>query len=275
MNQVLYTANSLVRVDSLIIRIGLAVGLLSAILLAVYGFTIGFSVLAAIIAMAIAHRAYLLKRSERRLMVPGLNDTTANVSIAIAVFMWLAIAFLILGLNGFALERIAFSLLLIAFATWFGWGERLVFAILFTLVVILLLMGFCLEFMPASQAMVFEFLRMAVTEDLQYARNFFSIPLATASFWALYRYRMLAVADCATGSEKRLDYLIEQKMSNYLGLGTTGNIATSETKETPARVIPRTRAKRLVSLLYCRTSDRRFEFICWNVSRYCPQLTSC
>ena len=261
MNQLLYTANSLVRVDSLIIRIGLVVGLLTAIFLAAFNSTIGFIVLAAVIAMGIAHRAYLLKSSERRLMVPGLNETTANVSIAIALLMWLVIAFLILTLHGFAFDRIAISLLLIAFATWFGWGERLVFVILFILVIVLLLTGMSAPFLPYYQALVYEFFRVAVTEDFQGVRNWLSIPVSIAGCWAMYRYWRLAVADCATGSEKRLDYLIAQNLSTVFGFSTAGNIIDSDVDETPDGEIPKNRADRLARLLYGRTNITRLGYL--------------
>lgn len=252
MSQLLYTANSLVWVDSLIIRIGLVVGLLSAVFVAAFGSTIGFTVLAAIIAMGIAHRAYLLKQSERRLMVPGLNKTTADVSIAFAFFMWLAIAFLILALNGLALDRIVFSLLMIAFATWFGWGERLVFVMLLALVFILLLLGLLAELSPFFQTKLIEFLKVVASDDAQNARNIFSIPVAAIGCWAMFRYRRLAVADCATGSEKRLDYLIEQKLLTVFGVSTTAESNESEADVTPVSKLPENRVSRLASLLYGR-----------------------
>ena len=258
MSRFLYTANSLITVDSWIIRIGLVFGVAASVALAASGWSIGFTVLAAAIATGLANNAYLLKRSQRRLLVPGLNETTAQTSIVIVLCMWLGIAMLILLQHGLAIDRIALSLLIIAFATWFGWGEKLVFGILIALVFATVLMVGWLKFTSTEvRVSFFDLLMYVGSGDGQKLRNISSIGIAAAGCWAIYRYWRLAVARNVAGSEIRLNHLIEQQVASAIKLSPTGNIGDLKANKTPTNQPGRSNSSRLVSLLYGRIAFSR------------------
>lgn len=218
MNRYELTAKSLITIESWIIRTGFAFGLLTGCIFCWNGVTIGFSILAAGSAMGIAHNAYLLKQSERRLLVPRINDATADVSIAIVLLMWLIISILIVAMHGFALDRIGFSLLLISFTIWLGWGERLIFWILAIIIGCVFLLCAGIGWSPHFRNWIVSIFQQVSSDSWQSTRNFFGLGMLSLSCFALYRYRLLATARRTARSEKRIAQLLEGQLSNLTGV---------------------------------------------------------
>lgn len=100
---------------------GFVVSTIGSIVLSTPAFTTCFGMFCG---MVIGHMACLFKKSERRWLVPGINETCAAVAIQIVIAIWVFNAVLGLSLGHRMPESYGLMFVVIAFGLWLGWGER-------------------------------------------------------------------------------------------------------------------------------------------------------
>ena len=203
------TAKSLAVPDSPIIRIGFFAGLAVSLLFVYFGTEFGFSVLAALIATGMAHNAYLLSRSERRRMVPGINRVAAQVSLWIAIGMWMQTAVLTLALHGVALDLMALSFVMIAIGLWFGWGDRLIFWILAILTGIVLLLCAWISYSQVAQQFIWQLIEQLSQGMWSWHRNVFAVFMLAIGSYAVSRYWRLATSEAEFNSDHRIHDILQ------------------------------------------------------------------
>ncbi len=138
-NRIYLTARSLLQPTTTFI--GWAIGgsfLFSLIAVFAYGMSFMFSIFAMACCLGLGHMTALFQKSERRRLVPGMNETCAAVAIAATMAFWLVNCVLILYTHGWIPEAYGLSLFLICYGTWMGWGERRIFHFLVFLFFVIL-----------------------------------------------------------------------------------------------------------------------------------------
>lgn len=119
MNRFILTAKSLIS-TSWLVRSALILFALASLLFAIYGEAVGIVILAFCLLAGAGYTSRLYLRSERRRLVPGMNESCAAVSIMFLVVAWGVCSLLIVGLDGFSPEAIGGCFCGLAFALWVG-----------------------------------------------------------------------------------------------------------------------------------------------------------
>lgn len=250
MNRYILTAKSLALPESSILQIGMIIGIVIAIFMAFAGMDFVFSALAAVFATGIAHNAYLLSRSERRRTVPGMNKAAAAVSICLVFIMTLITTVLTFCLHGFSLDLLALSFTTIAFALWFGWGERLIFWILAILIVIFGLFSAWITIWPSAPEALSRIIDRLSDGSLSVQRNLFGLVVGVIGCWALKRFWKLSTTENPLDSAPRLHEFMEEQVATILELSPASESETTASATQSVTRVSRSAIGRLRRILY-------------------------
>ena len=272
MNRYVLMAKSLSIPDSWILRTGFLLGIVISILFLIQLNTeLGFTMVAAMSAMGIGHIAYLFSRSERRMTVPGMNETAAEVSIYLALALAVAMACLTIALHGLALDLIGISFVLIAFGLWFGWGERLIFMILAAIVFLFFICCSLVTYFEPAQEIVYPIISQLIKGEWILQRNLFGLFLGGVGCWALIRFWKVAAVTGELDQEKRFHDLWVQQVTSLMITVSVGENEGGENEggenESPSKKslisseeLSGRYLSRLQHLLYGKMSVSRFGF---------------
>ena len=122
MNRYVLTAKSLIT-NSWLVRIVLLLFAVVSLWMAFMGEAICVVILFTVLLAGTGYTARVYLQSERRRLVPGMNETCAAVSIAFLIVSWIVCSALIVGVHGFSPEAIGGCLCGLAFALWVGCFE--------------------------------------------------------------------------------------------------------------------------------------------------------
>ena len=164
-------------------------------------FWTGFSFLPVMFAMGCAlglgHMTCLYQKSERRRLVPGMNETCAATAIAFTVALWLFNVVLIVAVCDPIPEAIGGTFLLIVFCLWIGWGERRIFYVFgFAFLALFVVIA-----IPNGPTLIYEFYK-----DLSLvSRNLVGVAVGVAAVALLWRFWVLSTSKIGPVSFKQQD----------------------------------------------------------------------
>ncbi len=165
-----------------------------------WGLPFFFTMFALACSMGLGHMTCLYQKSERRRLVPGMNETCASVAIAISAGLWLLNAAMIVFVYGTFPEAIGGALFVIAFSPWIGWGEGRVFHAFGLLFLVL----FAVIATPAGPARIYGFYRELSLDS----RNWIGTGIGLSAVPLLWRFGTLATLKIDPVSFKQKDGII-------------------------------------------------------------------
>ena len=208
-------------------------------------------------ALGLGHMTCLFQTSERRRLVPGMNETCAAVAITITVAMWLFNVVMIVCQYGYVPEACGGTLLAIACGLWIGWGERRIYHAF----VLLFIALFVLIATPDGPLHVYNFYRSLSTGH----RSLVGLGIGLTGVGVLWRFWTLATLRIgpATFKQKRDIYSF---LTTPRALPEISNAreASSGFVEESAAAPKRTSnslATRLVWLIYGRAYFKKFHYV--------------
>ena len=129
MNRIWLSARSLVS-SSWLVRIALLIFFLVAAWFISCDISAPMMMFFASILAGIGYTCRRYLRSERRQLVPGMNETCAALAISLWAILCVISIALLIGMHGFFPECIGCILLVLAFSLWVGMLERIALSLL-------------------------------------------------------------------------------------------------------------------------------------------------
>ena len=229
-------------------------GLLALLAIAIcsfYSWPIVFplSALAIACCLGLGHVTYLFQRAERRSLVPGMNLACANVTIGIAIALWVVIEIVAIGVAGLSAERAGICLLLIALALWTGWGERWVAVTLASPTIPMIVVSL----FPQGPERTFNW----YTNLPGYGHTLIGVSLMFAASAILLRYWILASCEYSVNRFRKIDQLLQSKKSildRQQSLGEFRSQAKQPNQHTSTSTkVSTSLLTRLQEILYCKS----------------------
>ena len=206
-----------------------------------------FSALTMACSMGLGHMTALYQNSERRGLVPGMNETCAAVAIGFTMLLWLINSAVIWPSIEWVPEAYGITFSIICFALWLGWGERRIFHFLFCLFVGL----FVLIATPDGPSRLYNF----YSELSIGSRSLVAIVFGLGGVCMIWRFWMLTTSGVSPIIFKQKKDLI----SFLTGSQEQNEDAALGEKSSPA-ILPTSLFTRLQWLLYGRVYWNRFYY---------------
>lgn len=251
-NRIFLTAQSLMPGSAFMVCAISIAFVVSMVAFFVFKFPSLFSVFVIACGMGLGHMTAIYQRSERRRLVPGMNETCAAIAMASTVALWLANAAMIMSVYGWIPEAYGITLLLAAFSLWLGWGERRIYHVLFYLFLVL----FVLIVVPDGPTRVYEvYIGLSMA-----SRNLLAVAIGLAGCSAYWRFWTLTSSKIDPSAFKQ-----QKDIFSFLSISQADREFSDSAKGSNASaVIPNSLSTRLQWMLYGRVYWNRL-YILWGL----------